>query len=118
VFVNFTNHNSLKWSAEQRAAAAVYGDIRDMPFPAVDPQASHGDVQALAASCAAEIMALHPDAVLCQGEFTLAFAVVAILKAHGVRVVAACSKRAVRETYEDGATKKIAEYRFDSFREF
>ena len=35
IFVNHTNHPSARWSAEQISAAQVYGEILDMPFPAV-----------------------------------------------------------------------------------
>ncbi len=39
-FINLTNHPSTKWGADQLAAAKKYGNIVDIPFPAVDPEAS------------------------------------------------------------------------------
>ena len=35
VFVNFSNHPSLRWSDEQlKVARQQYGEIIDVPFPA------------------------------------------------------------------------------------
>ena len=33
VFVNFSNHPSFRWSAEQLSAAETYGRVIDEPFP-------------------------------------------------------------------------------------
>lgn len=37
MLINFTNHPSALWSAEQKAAAQVYGKVIDLAFPAIDP---------------------------------------------------------------------------------
>ena len=42
--INFTNHPSGAWSPEQLAAAARYGEIIDISFPAVDPNADEENV--------------------------------------------------------------------------
>ena len=39
MFINFTNHPSAQWSAEQKAAAQAYGEVIDLAFPAIDPAA-------------------------------------------------------------------------------
>ena len=67
MFVNFTNHPSGSWSAAQRRAAQVYGEILDLPFPDVPPTLSAAEVAALADEWAARILALRPACVLCQG---------------------------------------------------
>ena len=40
MLINFTNHPSAQWSAEQQAAAQVYGKVIDLAFPAIDPARS------------------------------------------------------------------------------
>lgn len=42
MFINFTNHPSAQWSAEQKAAAQAYGEVIDLAFPAIDPAADEG----------------------------------------------------------------------------
>ena len=108
VFVNFTNHPSSMWEEAQTRAALAYGaPILDLPFPKVDPMADETDLQILAEEKAAEILSLHPAAVLCQGEFGLCFSVIRRLQAAGVRVLHACSERNV---HEEGSVKTV---RFD-----
>ena len=80
MFVNFTNHPSGSWSAAQRRAAQVYGEILDLPFPDVPPTLSAAEVAALADEWAARILALRPACVLCQGEMTLTTRVVRLLQ--------------------------------------
>ena len=41
MFINFSNHPSVRWSAEQTAAAIEFGDIVDVPFPDVLPPFPH-----------------------------------------------------------------------------
>lgn len=61
-----------------------------------------------------KIIVYHPCAVMCQGEFTLCFQVVELLKQAGIPVLAACSERRVTE--KDG--KKIVEFEFQQYREY
>lgn len=118
-FVNHTNHPSAKWSKEQLAAAAKYGEIRDLPFPAIDPLADKKAVAALAADYAAQIAAMNPAAVLCQGEFTYTFALVKLLQERALTVLSATSERIVGNvTQEDGTEQKISLFRFVAFREY
>jgi len=120
MIINFTNHPSQNWSPEQLAAASVYGEIRDIPFPAVDPNGDENYIEALADEYIAKIYAMKPAAVLCQGEMTLAFAVAAKLSSsHGIPTLAACSERVVTEAIDSsGATVKRAEFRFTRFRKY
>lgn len=119
IFVNHTNHPSARWSAEQKSAAQIYGEIKDMAFPAVSPSATAEEVHELAQRNAEKILELEPSAVLCQGEFNYTFAIVERLKNLGVTVVAATSERiAVEEILPDGTTRQISTFRFVQFREY
>lgn len=118
-FVNFSNHASDHWSKKQILEAEKWGDIMDIPFPNVEPKASKEEVMALAQGCVEEIMTYQPSAVMCQGEFTLAYMVISLLKQRNVTVVAACSQRVTTETYiNDHETQKCTVFEFVKFREY
>lgn len=119
IFLNFSNHPSARWSSEQRAAAETFGRVVDEPFPPVPANLDERGVELLADEAVLRIMAHHPAAVLCQGEFTLAFAVVERLKAQGVTVLAASSDRVIEiEDDENGGTRKVSVFRFVRFRAY
>lgn len=113
-FINFTNHPSQYWGEKQREEALQYGEIFDVPFPAVDPWGNEEYISRLAEDCVERILQLHPSAVLCQGEFCLAYQVIYRLKEKGLPVLAACSERMVKET---GQTKEVT-FAFTCFREY
>lgn len=114
-FVNFSNHPSANWSKEQTEAAERYGEICDYPFPSISATADEEEIAALADITAEKIMAMNPEAVMCQGEFTLTYAVICRLVRQDVPVLAACSERQVREL-PDG--KKEVVFRFEGFRKY
>ena len=118
-FINHTNHPSERWSGEQRKAAQVYGEILDIPFPAVDAEATSAEVATQVEENLEKILVLEPAAVLCQGEFNYTFALVEQLKNLGITVVAATSERVVAdEILPDGSTRQVATFRFVQFREY
>ena len=92
-FINFTNHPSAHWDSKQRESAEKYGTIEDMAFPTVSPEMDEEELGNLADEMVKQIMAKEPAAVLCQGEFTLAYQVVRRLIEKGITVLAACSQR-------------------------
>ena len=114
VFINLTNHPSRKWDKRQREEAEKIGSIIDFPFPEVSPDYSSEEVITMAEKIGSKIISYHPSGVLCQGEFTLCYHVVNLLKENGVNVFAACSKREVIET-EDG---KVVRFNFERFRKY
>ena len=119
IFLNFSNHPSSRWSPEQLSAAEAFGRVVDEPFPAVPAELDERGVALLADEAVLRIMAHHPAAVLCQGEYTLAFAVTERLKAEGVKVLAASSDRVIEtEADENGETRKVSVFRFTRFRAY
>ena len=60
------------------------------------------------------IMKYEPEAVLCQGEFCLAYRVIQELKERGITVLAACSERLVR----DNGNRKEVTFQFSRFRRY
>ena len=115
VFVNHTNHPSAQWSEEQKNAARSFGELVDVPFPAVSSSASREQVLKLVDEQLSAILKLSPSAVLCQGEYT--FAMVEQLKRREIPAMAACSERVVEEFIaEDGSTQRLSNFRFVRFR--
>ena len=119
IFINHTNHVSSRWGEEQLNAAKQYGEIQDMPFPAIDPRSDEGEVHKLAEAAAEKIINLSPAAVLCQGEFTYTFKLVELLKNAGITVLSACSERVATERVEkDGSIRRESSFRFVRFRRY
>ena len=118
IFLNHTNHPSDKWTEAERRAAEVYGTVQDFAFPAVDPEWDEVKIEQLAQENGKRILALDPAAVLCQGEFTYCFALVAFLKSHGVTLLSACSKREVEVWTQGEKDLKISKFVFVRFRKY
>lgn len=119
MLINLTNHPHETWSAKQLSASKSYGEIIDIPFPQVDPFAGTSEIAELADQMLTQLLQRHPDAVLCQGEMTLAFALVARLKAAGIPVLAACDERKTKETQDEfGNTVKTSVFVFRQYREY
>jgi hypothetical protein len=119
VFVNCTNHPSQKWSKEQYAAASKMGRVVDVPFPNVDPHARMEDVQKQANDVVEKILLEKPTAVLCQGEFSLTYAILTKLREMRIDTYAVCSERnVVEDTDEQGNTIKKTVFAFAGFRKY
>lgn len=118
-FINFSNHPSMYWNNKQRESAVKYGDIIDVPFPQVDPRTTKEEIGQLAQRCVENIMKYEPSAVMCQGEFSLSYAVISRLQKNGVCCLAASTERiSVEELQKDGSTQKISRFEFVQFREY
>ena len=118
VFINVTNHPSDKWDAQQREAARQYGEVIDLPFPAVDPYATSSEIEQLAATyleLVTGIAAGRQPIVHLMGEMTFTYALVQLLKARGIPCLASTTSRDV-VMLPDG-TKQVA-FHFCQFREY
>ena len=113
-FINFSNHPSKLWPESQVKAAEEFGTIIDLPFPAVDEFGDEAYIEQMAGEYVEKILEHEPVAVLCQGEFCLAYAVISKLKEKGITVLAACSKRIVEENKEE----KKSIFVFQRFRRY
>lgn len=119
MFLNISNHSSEFWSEEQLKAAQMFGEIRDYPFPSVQACATREEIIELAGRIVANVVEMQPEAVMCQGEFTLTYALVKGLKEKGVTVLAACTERNTKETQQpDGTISKTSIFKFVQFREY
>ncbi len=123
MFINFSNHPSDRWDEDQRQAALEYGDIVDIAFPNVPADADETEVSQLADICVKQILSATEDkdndAVMAQGEFTLTYKVICVLKQNGIKVVSACTRRnAVERIDENGRQVKESRFEFVRFRRY
>lgn len=118
-FVNFSNHSSNMWNKKQREEAEKWGTLVDVPFPNISAEIDENEIESIATKCVESIVGYNPKAVMCQGEFTLVYAVVSELRKVGITVVAACSNRIVfEEVLSDGSSQKCSVFEFVRFREY
>lgn len=118
-FVNFSNHSSAMWNKNQIKAAEKWGPVIDVPFPEISADTDENEIELLARKYTDILVQHNPDAVMCQGEFTLVFSVVNKLKKLGITVVSACSNRsAIEKVLPDGSSQKCSVFEFVRFREY
>lgn len=118
IFLNLSNHPSAQWTAEQLEAAREYGEVEDMPFPDVAPEAGSEEIRKIAGDIVSEVMekARHFETTVhVMGEMSLTFQVVGLLKARGVRCVCSTSRRTVTD---EGDGRKTVEFHFNRFRDY
>jgi len=118
MLINFSNHPSEYWGKKQLEAAREYGEIKEIPFPAVDPNASYDDIQAMAECYVLKIQAIAQNqhvTVHIMGEMTFTYLVVNQLKELGIECIASTSVRDAEVT-SDG--RKISDFQFVKFRRY
>ena len=120
MLINLTNHPSANWNEEQREEAVRRWDsIEDAPFPAVGPEWDNGKMIQCAQAIVDDVAQKKPDAVLCQGEMSMTFLLVAMLQKKGIPVYAATSERRAKEELQpDGSIRKSVVFSFAMFREY
>ncbi|MEM4204260.1 MAG: hypothetical protein QXS54_09360 [Candidatus Methanomethylicaceae archaeon] len=120
MFVNISNHPSSKWSSAQvEAAKRLGGEIVDIEFPNVPPDATSADVEKMAKDITQKVLSLQTKSpfitAMVQGEHTLTVALVKELMYYGIQCVAATSERLVTEN-PDGT--KTVKFEFKQFRNY
>ena len=119
MFVNCSNHPYEIWNDAQKKASAVYGEVKDIPFPFIPPHFSAKDIRELVKEYAEKIEENHPEAVLVAGEFTFCFMLVDKLLTDGINVVSSCSKRMTEEVKkDDGTNEKKSVFLFEQYRKY
>ena len=116
--INFSNHPSELWEANQLEASKEYGKIMDIPFPNVNPDASAEEIQDLAERYAEKILSLAEGnrvTVHVMGEMTLTYLVVTLLKEKGIECIASTSERYSEEI---AIGRKITEFKLVRFRKY
>ncbi len=118
LFLNLSNHPHHTWNEQQLEAARALGELQDMSFPAIAPEATEEEIAALADEYVQKILA-HAEGkqvtVHLMGELTFCFALVRRLEEVGITCVASCSWRDVEEL-PDG--RKQSAFHFTRFRRY
>ena len=118
LLVNFSNHPSRYWDNSQREASQNYGELLDIPFPQISPNASDDELEKLALDYVQRIVSLAESKdiiVHIMGEMTFTFMVVTRLKEMGIKCIASTTER--KTTYNDDGTK-LSDFSFVKFREY
>lgn len=118
LLINLSNHPSAGWGARQREAAEMYGEIEDMGFPAIPPEAGEREITDLAEEYVARIeerAETRDVTVHIMGEMTFCYAVITRLQPLGIPCIASTTRRQVTET-ADGV--KEVRFDFETFRKY
>ncbi|HBK28449.1 MAG TPA: CRISPR-associated protein [Parabacteroides sp.] len=117
-FINISNHPSVYWDEKQLSEAGQYGEIIDMPFPAISAMAGEEQIADLSGTFAEIIIEKYnpDDAVFhIMGELCFTFALVSRLQSKGYVCMASTTERIVEETFPG---RKEVYFQFVKFREY
>ena len=119
MLLNLSNHPLAIWSeAQLNAARQQFGEIQDLPFPQIAPDATEQNIQELAEQYFKNIKNIGTPqqvTVHVMGELTFCFALVQLLKQNGYTCVASTTQRLVQQV--DNNTKQ-ATFQFVKFRKY
>lgn len=118
LLINLSNHPSADWGARQREAAEMYGEIEDMDFPAIPPEAGEREITDLAEEYVSRIeerAETRDVTVHIMGEMTFCYAVITRLQPLGIPCIASTTRRQITEA-ADGV--KEVHFDFETFREY
>ena len=118
MFINLSNHNSSGWSEEQISAAKSFGEIVDIKFPEIAPEADRNSIASLAEEYVRMISEKYnpkEDVVHIMGEMCFCFQAIGKLQNLGFRCLASTTKRIV-QTDENGWQKSC--FSFVRFRDY
>ncbi|MCW5925078.1 MAG: CRISPR-associated protein [Saprospiraceae bacterium] len=120
MLLNLSNHPSPLWPDNQQAAArGQFGEIADLPFPAIDPDCDTAEVEQMAAQyealVAERLQGAAAPAVHLMGEMSFTVALTARLQRRGLPVYCSTTRRQVIEE-KDG--RKTTQFVFVRFRQY
>ncbi len=119
MLINLSNHPLSTWSEEQKKSGYnQFGEVVDIPFPTVDPNADYKSIFSTAKDLVKSLIKnYNNDEVVfhIMGEMTLTFHLVELLKSNGYTCVASTTERKVN--YLEDGTKNVT-FNFVRFREY
>ena len=112
---NISNHPSDKWSEEQREYFGKTVEIVDVPFPAIDPEASGFSQSSIRDMLSLIDLNAGFGRVACmvQGELSFSFQLILEIQARGIMCYVATT---ARNTIENPDGTKTVEFKFVRFR--
>ena len=120
MLTNLSNHPISTWSEAQYSyASSRWGEIRDLPFPAVQPELSEDGVMRLVREYLAYLPDKEKGPVYVSGEYSFTYAMVHLLLERGYRVMYVQSENTQTvHSREDGYKERKIEYHFKRFSDF
>lgn len=123
MLLNFSNHPSSQWPVKQKEEAKrLFGEVVDLPFPNIPPEATEKDIHQLTEEYLKKIMDIKKKnskiAIHIMGEFTFTYNMVKELEKISIPCYASTTRRVVDEIKEDEIVKKISRFEFISFRKY
>lgn len=121
MLINLSNHSSQVWPKAQTKAAAIYGNIVDLPFPAIDPSIDSNAIFALTEEYCLKCSELlnkstdKKNAVHIMGELTFTCTLVARLQKLNIICIASTTQRDISSENEEFKTSR---FKFVRFREY
>ena len=122
MLLNLSNHPKKIWDKKQtETAEKLYGEIIDVHFPAVYPEADEKEIYILAKEYLEHSKKIlsesndKNDAVHIMGEMTFSFALVKMLQENNIKCIASTTKRIVTE---NNSLTKISRFDFVQFRRY
>jgi len=119
ILLNISNHPSSLWSQLQtQSALDQYGQIIDIPFPAINPEADEQDIDLLADEYLGKVLTYSKQfhvTVHLMGEMTFSFALLSLLRSYDIDCIASTTDRIV--TKETGEAKTSV-FKFTHFRHY
>lgn len=118
LLLNLSNHPVETWSQKQLEAVRRYGNVVDMDFPIITPDATSEIIDKIAETYTRQVIEKASRSnitVHIVGEMTFTYAVVARLKALGIKCIASITER---NAAFDSQRKKVPEMKFVQFREY
>lgn len=118
ILINLSNHPYSQWSEEQKEAAKIYGECKDLPFPQIDPMSDEKDIEKRVEEFANKIFEIAQEknvTVHIMGEMAFTFSIITRLKAEGIRCICSTSYRIVKD---EGNGKRYVEFQFKRFRNY
>ena len=118
LLINLSNHPYENWSTEQKEAAKEYGEVRDMPFPAIDPEEDTEQIRERADEYISKIIKLNAEyaiTVHLMGEMSFVVYTVSRLTERGIRCICSTSER---DTEDLGGGEKKVSFHFKRFRDY
>ncbi len=122
MLINLSNHPSKLWQPEQyNIAIELYGEIEDIPFPAINPKIDGEEVLILATEYFQKINEVlennshQNNAVHLMGELTFSFSLLKLLQRDNIKVIASTTARDVKV---DETGNKVSIFKFVRFRSY
>lgn len=118
MLINLSNHPSHNWSKDQLLAAQQYGEIIDLPFPNILPEADIEQLQPLLNEYYDKILSFGDSSTVVihlMGEMTFTFMLLSRLLKGGYRCISSTTNRIVEEI---ASGEKRVLFQFCQFRDY